>query len=409
MRQDQTISRRSVCGTVLSGVAASCLAGIAERSSAADPPQSPSPTPSPKPILRRALGKTGIELPVVSMGCMNTLDGALIKRAFELGVRHFDTAAGYAEGNNERMLGTAIKELGARDQVVVGTKIHIPEARRNMSPADVKAFYLRTAEESLQRLQMDRVDILYHHAVDDVDWLRHPAALEALRQLKDTKKTRFIGFSTHAHSASIAEAARMGFYDVILTSFNVAYWDDKGLSSAMSAAAAAGIGLVAMKTQCSFSNRSGLPAQNRQRLRGQLSQTALLKWALQHPAITTAIPGCTDYAQLGEDFGVAFGLDYTDEEREFLVKRGFQQAAAFCTHCGACLPTCPHGVAIPELMRVHMYARAYGNGEQARSTLAAIPVDRGLARCARCGECRVLCRRAVPVAQRVGDLRSLFA
>ncbi len=74
------------------------------------------------PLLQRTLGKTGITLPIVSMGVMNADVPGLIRRSYELGIRHFDTAAVYQEGRNEEMVGRMIKEMGVRDHVIISTK-----------------------------------------------------------------------------------------------------------------------------------------------------------------------------------------------------------------------------------------------------------------------------------------------
>src|SRR5512140_2312326 len=66
-------------------------------------------------ILTRTLGKTGISLPIVSMGVMNADVPGLVRRAYDVGMRHFDTAAVYQQGRNEEMLGRMIKEMGVRD------------------------------------------------------------------------------------------------------------------------------------------------------------------------------------------------------------------------------------------------------------------------------------------------------
>src|ERR1700690_3990254 len=68
------------------------------------------------PVLQRTLGKTGITMPVVSMGVMNADVPGLLRRAYELGIRHFDTAAVYQQGRNEEMVGAVIKEMGVRDR-----------------------------------------------------------------------------------------------------------------------------------------------------------------------------------------------------------------------------------------------------------------------------------------------------
>src|SRR5690349_20598729 len=73
-----------------------------------------------KPIMR-PLGKTGIKLPIVSMGVMNADSPGLLRRSYEVGIRHFDTAAAYQMGRNESMVGDVVKELGVRNEVTIGT------------------------------------------------------------------------------------------------------------------------------------------------------------------------------------------------------------------------------------------------------------------------------------------------
>lgn len=73
-------------------------------------------------LIVRPLGKTGISLPIVSMGVMNTEAPGLVVRSYEVGIRHFDTAAAYQGGRNEEMVGQAIRQLGVRDKVVISTK-----------------------------------------------------------------------------------------------------------------------------------------------------------------------------------------------------------------------------------------------------------------------------------------------
>src|SRR3954453_13812458 len=74
------------------------------------------------PLIQRTLGKTGLTMPVVSMGVMNADIPGLVRRSYELGIRHFDTAAVYQNGRNEEMVGAVVKEMGIRDKVVISTK-----------------------------------------------------------------------------------------------------------------------------------------------------------------------------------------------------------------------------------------------------------------------------------------------
>src|SRR5450755_3415856 len=114
-------------------------AATAARTSADDQKREASPhgpvvTPSGTPELRyRTLGKTGLKITSLGFGCMVTSDASVIERAADIGITYFDTARGYQSGNNERMVGAALK--GKRKDLVLSTKTEG-----------------RTKEEALQQL-----------------------------------------------------------------------------------------------------------------------------------------------------------------------------------------------------------------------------------------------------------------
>jgi uncharacterized protein len=355
------------------------------------------------PVLQRTLGKTGLTLPVVSMGVMNADVPGILRRAYELGIRHFDTAAGYQNGRNEEMVGQVIKELGVRDKVVISTKQ--PSRNRPQNTAEARKRFVDGVEGSLRRLQMDHVDILYHHAVDSVEDARAEGPLQALQSLKKDGKTRFIGISTHNTVGVLSEAIRLSLFDVGLVTLNYTMAIDAGILSTIEKAAKSGMGIVAMKTQAGGTVRPDaklpkeLPA---------ASQTALLKWVLNHEFITTAIPGFSTYQHLEQDFSVASNLAYTHEEESFLADRTFAAEAEFCQQCGECKKDCPRQVDIPVLMRAHMYAVQYKNIGLARETLAAT-AGRGLAACGACESCLVTCRKTVQIGRKIAQLKALSA
>ena len=136
---------------------------------------------------------------------------------------------------------------------------------------------------------------------------------------------------------------------------------------------------------------------------------ASLKWVMRNKYIATSIPGFDNFAHLREDFSVASNLDYTEDESKFLSDNNLTLGMDFCRQCQECLPSCPHGVDVPTLMRTYMYAAQYGNLTHARITLDEIPKSSGLDICSKCGSCTAGCTRTVDVAQRIGELKTIYA
>jgi hypothetical protein len=250
---------------------------------------------------------------------------------------------------------------------------------------------------------MDHVDILYYHLVDTLEDLRAEGPLQALAELKKEGKARSIGLSTHRGSLVLPAAAKMGLFDVGLAALNYTMASDQNLLDALESSARAGMGIIAMKTQAGGLSRPdpGLPKDLPLH-----SQTALLKWALHHPFVATAIPGATTYDQVDQNFSVASNLEYTDDEKSFLASRTFSAQAQYCRLCAQCLSDCPKSADIPTLMRSHMYAVQYSNRELARFTLSSIEAGRGLDVCRSCGECPVACRHDVNIGMKIAHLKT---
>jgi len=401
------LSRRDFLCTSVAGIAASNIVYASESDSKTDSTDSRGMKGIP---ITRKLGDTGIILPVVNMGVMNSGNPDLVKRSYELGVRHFDTAAYYQRGRNEQMVGQAIKDLGVREEVIIGTKVFLPHQRRDIPDSEIKEFFLETANDSLKRLQTEYVDILYSHNVSDIEYLNNPGVLEALNELKQAGKTRFIGFTTHSNMAAcINNAATSGSYDVFATAFNYAMADDNVLHDALTNASSAGIGIIAMKTQCAqYWYRQYIPQSDQSFYEGSIMHTAVLKWVLRHPFITTAIPGYTTFQQMNEDLPVAYDLEYTPDEKRFLEDRDVRLSLGYCRQCRDCVDRCPHGVDVPTLMRAHLYAFCYPNPHESTDALRSIPPGKGLDTCKRCGSCSVSCSRDVNIRRRIEELIPVY-
>lgn len=354
------------------------------------------------PLIQRTLGRTGLTLPIVSMGVMNADVPGILRRAYELGIRHFDTAAVYQNGRNEEMVGSVVKEMGIRDKVIISTKQGTRASFQNT--AEFKNRFIDGVEASLKRLQMDHVDILYHHGVDSADHATAAGQIEALQTLKKQGKTRFIGISTHDTVAVLNAVIPLNVFDVALVTINYTMAHDTEKLATIERAAKSGIGIVAMKTQAGGTVRpdSKIPTELPPE-----SQTALLKWVLNHNFITTAIPGFSTYEHLDQDFSVVRDLAYTEPEKRFLANKAFVAQAEFCQQCGECREDCPKHVDIPALMRSHMYAVQYRNVSMAGHLLSKSESGRGLDSCRSCTSCRAHCRNTVQIARKIVQLKEL--
>ncbi len=155
---------------------------------------------------KRTLGTNGLEAAAIGLGCMSMTSGygppadkgqmiQLLRRAFELGVTHFDTAEAYGPFANEELIGEALRPL--RDKVTIATKfgfdINMETGARsggtNSRPEHIKL----VAEAALKRLQTDHIDLFYQHRVDPNVPIEDVAG--ALKELITQGKVKHFGMS----------------------------------------------------------------------------------------------------------------------------------------------------------------------------------------------------------------------
>jgi aryl-alcohol dehydrogenase-like predicted oxidoreductase len=173
-------------------------------------------------LIYRTLGRTGIRVPIVSMGVMNASNPNLVQEAWKSVIRHFDSAWIYQNGNNELMIGRVLKELQVhREDVILASKVFLHDKRGVQKESELKELFLERFHQSLERLQTNYIDILYLHDVSDAAQVNAPWLLDTFSELKKSKKIRWAGFSTHSYWPELVkDAADKGFYDVILLSLN---------------------------------------------------------------------------------------------------------------------------------------------------------------------------------------------
>jgi predicted aldo/keto reductase-like oxidoreductase len=252
MKSERTFGRREFLHDTATIVTAVAVGGrmtpLDASAATADPPASAIPT--------RTLGKTGLQLPILGYGgaalptaWRNPLSHedrvALVRHAFDRGVRYFDTAGNYME--SQSILGQALQ--GRRREVCLVTKVETTK------PDDVR----KAVEKSLKELQTDYLDILLIHGSPGLEQMTVEQAMKIhgeLVKLRDEEITRFVGFSAHGYFDKALALINSGGFEMCMLSYG---YMPRGSSSVWTArmtqlrddclakAHELGMGIVAMK------------------------------------------------------------------------------------------------------------------------------------------------------------------
>jgi predicted aldo/keto reductase-like oxidoreductase len=329
----------------------------------------------------RTLGKTGLKVSTVGYGCMITSDSSVIHRAVDLGITYFDTARGYQKGNNERMVGAALK--GSRDKIVLSSKSEAKTAPDAIAELDT----------SLKELGTDYLDIWYMHSRDTVANI--PDELVTVwENAKQQGKIRHIGISTHKPNDIVDRVLAVGKFEVLLSTYSFAI--GAANDPAYKKLTDAGIGLVAMKVMA--------PAARARKPDGPL---AALKWVLRDTRFAGAIPSMTDMDQLEMNVR-AMTEPFKEADEKLLARVNEDIRPYYCRMCQQCSGQCPKGVPVPETIRYLAYADFYGQFALGREHFLALSAETRAARCRDCASCQVRCPNGVHVAERLMRAQELF-
>lgn len=351
-----------------------------------------------KKFVYRTLGKTGLRLPVVSMGIMNSDNPALVDAALKAGIIHLDTAHGYQRGRNEEMIGKVIRNYD-RNSYVIATKIKADQSDPARGQQIIQEM-MNKLETSLKRLQLEYVDILYLHGVGNREDVFFEPAIQAMAKAKKEGKIKWAGLSTHSNEPEVLDAAVDGkFYEVVLTAYNFKQDHQQEMKRAIARAAEAGIGIVAMKTMAGggFLDKLHLT---------QVNTQAALKWVLQNENVHTTIPGVTSFDQLESNLAVMNDLNLNEAEKKDLGLNMLLEGM-YCQGCAQCLRQCPQRLPIPDFMRAYMYAYGYRNMALAQDLISELKTKAG--NCQDCGKCTVHCAKGFSVAEKIRDISRLYA
>jgi len=289
-----------------------------------------------------------------------------------------------------------------RDSFVIGTSIGMWQFRQ--ADQVKKTITQKTLQDyiegSLQRLDLDYIDIYYLGGIQHKEIVEYEPYLEVLKEYKKAGRLRFLGVTTHSNEPEIIRTATDGgIYDVVLTAYNFRKNNRDEIKKAVAYAASKGMGIVAMKTQ------AGVYWDGKEK-KQMINMKAALKWALQDENIHTAIPSFKNSDQLYEALSVMENLELTPQEKADLkLDQSNSSTGLFCSQCNECLPQCPADLDIPTLMRSYMYAYGYESPAKARETLDFI--DLSNIPCINCETCRVTCSSGFDVKRKVIDIARL--
>ena len=305
----------------------------------------------------RRTGRSGLDLPAISLGLWQNFGGedvfetgrAILRRAFDLGVTHFDLANNYgppygsAEENFGRVMATDFKTH--RDELVISTK-----AGWDMWPGPYggvggsRKYLIASCDQSLRRMGLDYVDIFYSHRVDPRTPLEE--TMGALATLHQQGKALYIGISSYSPELTRKAAAILADYKVPLLIHQPSYsmlnrWIEDELLDTLDAL---GTGCIAFSplAQGMLTSKylNGVPADARaakedslpkdllsadnieriRRLnaiaerRGQSLAQMAIAWVLRDPRVTSALIGARTVEQLDNSLDAVKQLDFTAEE-----------------------------------------------------------------------------------------------
>ncbi len=368
-------SRRNFLKTLGLGAAALSAAAAAPALAAA-PAASPAGPATAMP--RRMLGKTGVEVPTLALGGMfDTINNQLLLRqALNWGVTYWDTAEYYGRGLSEEGFGRFFaKNPDRRKDVFLVTKL-TPREGLDTFPARF--------EKSLARLNTSYVDLFFVHGIDSMAPLT-PKIRAWAAEMKKAGKMRFFGFSTHSNmeellQASAREGGPAAGLDVVMLTYNTSVMHKPAMRAAVDAAAKAGIGLVAMKTQ--GMGPASAPSEAEARLseqflkRGFTDKQARLKAVWENKNIASICSQMPSINILSANVAAARDqTSLTRAELGALYELACAEATGYCGGCGAICQHASGGLPVNDVMRCLMYHREYDEPGLGRSTFADLPGD----------------------------------
>jgi predicted aldo/keto reductase-like oxidoreductase len=320
-------------------------------------------------VPRRALGKTGQQIPILLMGGAMDFDQVFdpkLAEALRFGVNYFDTADCYAGGTSETAIGNFVHRANKRKDVWITTKSdrHDPEGMASV------------LETSLKKLNTPQVDLFFMHMLNRESYLS-PEMAKKSEEMKKSGKIRFFGFSCHDSNVVdlLNKAATLPWIDAIMFRYNFRQYGDLNLNKAIDACHKANIGLIAMKTQ-----GSAVVTDTKIKLFESQKFTrpqAILKSVWADQRITAAVSHMDTLDKLKQNIAAALNKT-TLAQAEIEALEQYAQSTRH-TYCAGCQHICgaaaPAGIQIGTTLRYLMYHDTYKEPEKAKRLFSELPEE----------------------------------
>ena len=323
----------------------------------------------------RPLGNTGLRVSEISFGTgtAGVPNPDMVLAALEAGINTISTSDSAAYGRSEELIGEAIRtSAGSRDRLVLLTGGII-------RPGSTKRSILDGIEASLRRLRTDRVEIYCAANVGSPDDLRIGVLFEAFEEARKAGKVLHLGLSGHRGGMQdcLNAAIDDGRFEVFFTKYDFISYPDQ--DRILRRATERGIGTIVFKT-----NAGNRQKEVKDLEAGGLSfQQATWKWALTNPNVASVAVTLTNFDQIRE-CTAAVGSTLTRPEQGMLRRYRDEMTDKYCRFCGTCEASCPHDVAVAEVMRYAMYFKYYGREKEAMQLYRALPERCSAVTCASC-------------------------
>lgn len=369
----------------------------------------------------RRFGQTNLHLSVFSLGTMRYLQSAqnaeaTLKRAFELGINHIETAQGY--GKSEVYLGQMIQALGlAREEGCYLPEPWQGEAQRlylttKITPKSDAQTMAQAIDLSLERLGLETIDCLAIHGLntpEHLEWIKDSqGCMQAVQAAKAAHRIRHVGFSTHGSLALILAALETDLFEFVNLHYNFFFQRN---APAVELASRKGLGIFII----SPADKGGLlytPPERLQALCQPLDPLHLnARFLLSQPGVTTLSVGAAKPEELDWPLAIADQIHSLSDLEQDILNRLQTQAQTLpdlCQQCHACLP-CPEDINIPEILRLRNLTLAYDMEDFGRYRYRMFenaghwfPGRRGN-RCTDCGDCLPRCPEQLKIPQLLQD------